>query len=356
MLTSQYPTSASTFVCPPASELRRTSALSSAVSAPEGRPELSVVIPVYNSAATAEELCRRLESTLSAMGISFEVVLVNDGSRDRSAEVYGALAKSHPNFRLVKLVRNFGQHQAITAGMALARGNWIVLMDDDLQNPPEEIPKLYAKAREGFDVVYGARAVRGDSWLRCKLSGFAQRLLCGLFGTQPKDAVSSFRILSRRVADEYLKLREQHTYVAALISWMGFPDASVPVRHEPRKEGRSNYSYLKLWRLWLNICFGFSDRPLQAAMWAGCLFSLLAFVLFVRTIIVYFIANQPLMGYASLFAGQMLFSGIMLLVLGVIGEYLARIYNEVRGRPTYIVDRQGSVPPLDAAPAEKPHE
>jgi dolichol-phosphate mannosyltransferase len=287
------------------------------------------------------------------MGVTYEVIFVDDGSRDNSAVVLAREVQADPNMRLVRLIRNFGQHQAITAGLAFARGAWVVLMDDDLQNPPEEIPKLYTKAGEGYDVIYGTRLERADGLGRKVVSRVAHRLLCWLFGEQAADAVSGFRILSRRVVQEYLHLTENHTYVAALIAWMGFPHASVPVRHDPRRHGRSGYSYVRLLRIWLNIAFGFSLRPLKLATWVGLFFSLIAFLLTVRAVLIYFTANEPLMGYTSLFAGQMMFFGITMIFLGVIGEYLGRISVEVKGRPCYILDREKSVPPVDASFARK---
>lgn len=317
--------------------------------------EISVVIPVFNCATTADELCSRLQNALRKLGFPYEVIFVDDGSRDASGEILSREACEHPEFRLVRLVRNFGQHQAITAGMTLARGNWIVLMDDDLQNPPEEIAKLYEKAREGYDDVHGVREKRHDSAFRRIASRMAQKLMQAVIGRIDTDSSSAFRILSRRLVDEYLQLREHHSYVAVLVAWMGFPHASVVVDHAPRRAGRSGYSMTKLMCIWLNIAFGFSERLLTIATWCGIIFSILAFVLMGRSIFLYFMAKEPMLGYTSLFASQMFFFGIVMVFLGVLGEYVGRIYVEVKDRPCYIIDRKRSVPPVPIANKEDEH-
>jgi dolichol-phosphate mannosyltransferase len=307
------------------------------------RVEISVVVPVYNSAPTIPALCKRTREALAALGLSYEFILVDDGSRDASYAVLCRERESDPAIRVIKLLRNFGQHPAITAGLLHATGNWIVLMDDDLQTPPEEIGKLYAKAREGFDIVCGARAARQDGPGRRLGSHLAQRLMGWLFATPGEDTISSFRILSRRVVDTYLRLPETHTYVAALISWLGFPQTSIPVRHEASALGRSRYGYWKLFKIWLDMAVGFSDRPLKVASWCGAVLSVLAAVLGIRVLVLYLISENPVPGYASLFVSEMFFFGVTMLFLGILGEYVARIYREVKRRPYFLIDYERSV-------------
>lgn len=311
--------------------------------------EISVVIPVFNSAATVPLLCQRTRRALAALGVRYEMVFVDDGSSDGSLAALRREQESDQSIHVVRLLRNFGQHPAITAGLLHATGEWVVLMDDDLQTPPEEIGKLYAKAKEGFDVVCGARERRQDAALRRLGSRVAHWLMEQLFQKQSDDAITAFRILSRRVVDTYLRLPETHTYVAALMSWLGFPQTSVPVRHEASGLRRSRYSYLRLFRIWLDTAIGFSDRPLKVAAWTGVAFSLLAALLFARVVLLFFISDHPVPGYASLFASQMFFFGVTLVFLGILGEYVARIYREVKRRPYFIIDYQQSVGINEAA-------
>jgi polyisoprenyl-phosphate glycosyltransferase len=307
------------------------------------RIEISVVAPVFNSAGTIPELCKRTREALAALGVTHELIFVDDGSSDGSFAALCHERKADPSIRAIKLVRNFGQHPAITAGLLHSMGAWVVLMDDDLQTPPEEIGKLYAKAREGFDIVCGARAERQDGAARRAGSRVAHWLMQRLFEEQSEDVVSSFRIISRRVVDAYLRLPEKHTYVAALMSWLGYPHTSVPVRHEASAVRRSRYSYRKLLKIWFDMAFGFSDRPLKVAAWTGVVFSVLAAILGARVVVLYLVSEHPVPGYASLFVSQMFFFGVTLVFMGVLGEYVARIYREVKQRPYFLIDYEQSV-------------
>jgi dolichol-phosphate mannosyltransferase len=279
------------------------------------------------------------------------MIFVDDGSADGSYEALLREQQADPAIRIVKMLRNFGQHPAITAGLLHSFGAWVVLMDDDLQIPPEEIGKLYDKAREGFDVVCGARVARQDGLLRRLGSRVAHWLMGRLFEGQTDDMVSSFRIISRRVVDTYLRLPETHTYVAALVSWLGFPQASVPVRHEASGL-KSRYTPLKLLKLWLNMAFAFSDRPLRVASWAGVFFSLVAGVLGLRVLFIYLLVDHhPVPGYTSLFVSQMFLFGVTLVFLGILGEYVGRVYREVKRRPYFIIDYRKSVGVTEAQEA-----
>jgi len=316
----------------------------------EAECQLSVVIPLYNSAGTVEELCRKLTIELPRIVSHFEIVLVDDGSRDNTVALARSIAVDNPKVRLIRLIRNFGQHSAITAGLSQAKGEWIVLMDDDLQNPPEEIERLYQTAMTGWDIVFGARVKRQDSWFRRLGSQLSQRLLTTVLHVNIPDAISSFQILSRRVVDEYLELTEQRGYVAPLLCWLGFKYTSIPVRHDARKSGRSGYSWTRLAKLWFGIVFGFSEAPLRFATWVGIAFSTVAFALLGRAVFHYATSTRTIEGYTSLFAAQMLFSGVTLIFMGIIGEYVGRIYREVKGRPLFLIDKEGSTPPI---PREK---
>ena len=300
-------------------------------------PQISVVVPVYNSAATIPELCKRLHQALAAIGRPFEMVLVNDGSRDESGKALRLEAEKDANIRVVQLVRNFGQHAALTAGMAQSRGQWVVLTDDDMQNPPEEIAQLYAKAQEGYDMVVGARAVREDTFVRRLGSTLASRLMKRFFGPLGLDAISAFRIISRRMVDDYVRFAEHHAYVAGLLAWLGYRQTSIPIRHEASRVGRSRYSYWRLARVLLEIIVGFSDDPLTWSVWAGVVAIVLALVFALAAVfgIISLMQWWPvleLLLFAALFFG-----------LAILGTDLGRVLREVRGRPFYLIDYEQSV-------------
>src|SRR5262249_17624093 len=299
--------------------------------------EISVVVPVYNSAATIPELCKRLHQALAASGRPFEMVLVNDGSRDESGKALRLEAEKDAVIRVVQLVRNFGQHAALTAGMAQSRGQWVVLTDDDMQNPPEEIAQLYAKALEGYDMVVGARAVREDKWVRRLGSKIASRLMKRFFGPLGLDGISAFRIISRRMVDDYVRFAEHHAYVAGLLAWLGYRQTSIPIRHEASHVGRSRYSYWRLARVLLEIIFGFSDDPLTWSVWAGASALVLAFVFSLATAfgLVWLLQWWPVV--ASLLFPVLFFG------LAILGTYIGRVLREVRGRPFYLIDYEQSV-------------
>jgi dolichol-phosphate mannosyltransferase len=299
--------------------------------------EISVVVPVYNSAATIPELCKRLHSALAAINRPFEMVLVNDGSRDESGKVLRLEAEKDASIRVVQLVRNFGQHAALSAGMAQSRGQWVVLTDDDMQNPPEEIAQLYAKALAGYDMVVGARAVREDTWVRRLASTVVQRLMKRLFGPLGLDAISAFRIISRRMVDDYVRFTEHHAYVAGLLAWLGYRQTSMPIRHEASHVGRSRYSYWRLGRVLIEIVVGFSDTPLTCSFWVGAA----AFVLAVIFALAAALGLVSLMQWWPFF--ETLVFAALFFVLAILGTYLGRVLREVRGRPFYLIDYEQSV-------------
>jgi dolichol-phosphate mannosyltransferase len=299
--------------------------------------EISVVVPVYNSAATIPELCKRLHQALAEFGRPFEMVLVNDGSRDESGKALRLESEKDPAIRVVQLVRNFGQHAALTAGMAQSRGQWVVLTDDDMQNPPEEIARLYAKAQEGYDMVVGARTVREDTLVRRLGSSVATRLMKRFFGPLGLDAISAFRIISRRMVDDYLRCAEHHAYVAGLLAWLGYRQTSIPIRHEASRVGRSRYSYWRLARVLMEIIVGFSDAPLTWSVWAGAAAFVLALIF----------ALAAFFGLVSLMQCWPVFEALLFVALffgmAILGTYLGRVLREVRGRPFYLIDYAQSV-------------
>jgi polyisoprenyl-phosphate glycosyltransferase len=299
--------------------------------------EVSVVVPVYKGERSLKELYRRLCESLLTITPDFELVLVEDHGGDGSWALIEELAKQDGRVRGLRLARNFGQHPAITAGVDQARGNWLVVMDCDLQDRPEEIPLLYRKAQQGFDVVVARRAQRQDSWLKRKTSRLFYRAFSWLAGIRLDADVGNFRIVSRQVADGFRSMRETTRFFGGMIAWMGFPTAAIDVQHDSRSEGTSTYTYRSLLNLALNIIVAYSDRPLWMSVRIG--FTVSGFAVFGGIWVVYraFRYGIPIMGWASLIVSLYFLGGVIISLLGVIGIYLAKVFDGVKARPLYIV-------------------
>jgi dolichol-phosphate mannosyltransferase len=303
------------------------------------RIDLSVVVPVYRGAPFLHELHRRLVATLEPLVGRFEIVLVEDGSPDESWSIIEDLARQDARVRGVALSRNFGQHHAITAGLRHARGQWIVVMDGDLQDPPEELPKLWAKAQEGHDCVLARRARRADasskrlsSWLFYRVFNYLADLNYRYDGT-----VANFSIVSRRVADALNSMGEAVRFYGGFLMWMGFSKAYVDVRHVRRRGSESSYTFFKLMKLAINIILAHSNKPLRLCVYAGLLLSTLAFVGGVVHVVRVLVRGSPVMGWTSLIVSVWFSTGAIILALGMIGLYIDRIFTEVKHRPLYIV-------------------
>jgi len=303
------------------------------------RIDLSVVVPVYRGAPFLHELHRRLVATLEPLVGRFEIVLVEDGSPDESWSIIEDLARQDARVRGVALSRNFGQHHAITAGLRHARGQWIVVMDGDLQDPPEELPKLWAKAQEGHDCVLARRARRADasskrlsSWLFYRVFNYLADLNYRYDGT-----VANFSIVSRRVADALNSMGEAVRFYGGFLMWMGFSKAYVDVRHVRRRGSESSYTFFKLMKLAINIILAHSNKPLRLCVYAGLLLSTLAFVGGVVHVVRVLVRGSPVMGWTSLIVSVWFSTGAIILALGILGLYVDRIFTEVKHRPLYIV-------------------
>ncbi|MEW6731686.1 MAG: glycosyltransferase family 2 protein [Acidobacteriota bacterium] len=299
---------------------------------------ISIIVPVFNEEANLLELYRRLTSTMVGIGEPYEIIFVDDGSSDNSLKILCEIQQADSQVTVIQLSRNFGQHPAIVAGLHRAHGNAIVLIDADLQNPPEEIGQLYGKFCEGFEVVYGIRAGRVDANWRRSGSRFVMWLIRRLLGIEiPDDMISGFRIIHRKVAQTLNSIREQQYDTAIMMRWLGFRHAGVEVQHNSRNAGESKYGTWKLIFLTLDMLIGFSDFPLRIASITGSLLAFAAMIvgLYMAVRRVLGIIDVP--GYASIFVGVTFLAGIQLLFLGVIGEYIARIYREMKGRPYYVI-------------------
>jgi undecaprenyl-phosphate 4-deoxy-4-formamido-L-arabinose transferase len=296
-------------------------------------PEVSVVVPVFNEEKNLRALHEAVAEALA--GESYELVLVNDGSRDRSREIMHEIAAQNPEVVAVELSRNFGQHPAVLAGFSIARGRYVVTLDADLQNPPDEIPRIVEQLRAGHDVVGSVRENRQDPWLRKRISALVNTVATASMGVGMSDYGCMLRGYSREVTDEIIELAEQSAFIPALAMMIARDPVEIPVRHGERDRGRSKYSPLKLMRLGFDLITGFSLLPIQMVSLTGVLIALggIAFAIFlgVRRLIV----GPESEGVFTLFAILFAFVGVLLLAVGLVGEYVGRIYAEVRRRPVY---------------------
>lgn len=300
-------------------------------------PGLSIVIPVYNSEAICAELIGRLGKVLQGLAPRYEVVLVNDGSRDASWTRIAALAAEHSWVRGVNLMRNYGQHSALLCGIREAQYDVIVTMDDDLQHPPEELPKLLAKLEEDYDVVYGTPQRERHGLLRNVASQVTKLALQSAMGVEIARSVSAFRVFRAEVRDAFAHYQGSFVSIDVLLTWGTTRFAAVPVRFDPRQQGVSQYTVRKLITHALNMLTGFSALPLQIASVIGFALTLFGVGVLIFVLTRYFLVGDPVPGFPFLASVIAIFSGAQLFALGMIGEYLARMHFRMMARPTYIV-------------------
>ena len=303
-------------------------------------PTFSIVVPAYNEAGSLPALMARLAPVMDGMGDTWEAVLVNDGSTDATLDAMQRLRAADPRVAIVNLSRNFGKEAATTAGLDHARGDAVILLDADLQDPPELIPELAAAWRRGFDTVYAQRRERvGDTWLKRATASAFYRVMSQTGPVQVPRDTGDYRLMSRRVVEALGGLRERHRFMKGLFAWVGYPSTAVPYDRAPRHAGSSAWSYWRLWNLALEGITGFTTAPLRVATYFGLLIgagaALYLTVVVVRTLLF----GNEVPGYPSLLAVILLLGGTQLLTLGIIGEYLARVFNEVKRRPLYLTER-----------------
>lgn len=298
---------------------------------------ISVVIPVYNSAEMLPELVERLGPVLRDLAERYELVLVNDGSPDRSWPVIRTLAADHDWVRGISLMRNYGQHNALLCGIRSAKHDIIVTMDDDLQHPPEEIPKLLEALGEDMDVVYGTPENEKHDLLRTLASRFTKLALETTMRASTARMVSAFRVFRTTLRDAFAEYRSPYVSVDILLVWATVKFTSVSVRHEPRAHGVSNYTVRKLATHAINMVTGFSTLPLQFASWIGFAFTLVGIGTLAYVIGTYLVLGHSVPGFPFLASVIAIFSGAQLFALGIIGEYLARMHFRMMERPTYAV-------------------
>ena len=302
-------------------------------------PLISVVVPVYKAENCLDELYRRLAQALEPISPNFEIVLVEDCGGDRSWEVIERLARQDARVKGMQFSRNFGQHYGITAGLDHCSGDWVVVMDCDLQDRPEEISRLYAKAQEGYDVVLARRGTRRDPLFKRAASWLFYKMFSYLADIDYDAQTGNFRILSRKVAKNLCAMREQLRFFGGMVQWMGFPTASIEVEHAERHEGKSTYTIGKLWKLAAETIIAYSDKPLRMAVRFGFLMALLAFCYGLYILALSTFYEVQIMGWSSLIVSLYFIGGIITSILGIIGIYLGKTFDESKKRPLYIVRR-----------------
>jgi undecaprenyl-phosphate 4-deoxy-4-formamido-L-arabinose transferase len=324
-------------------------------------PEVSVVIPVYNEEAGLHALYARLYPALDALGTTYEVIFINDGSRDKSAALLAEQFRARPDTtRVVLLNGNYGQHMAILAGFEAARGEIILTLDADLQNPPEEIGKLVAKMREGYDYVGSIRIQRQDTLWRRKASRAMNRLRERITHIKMTDQGCMLRAYNRQIIDTINRCGEVNTFIPALAYTFAQNPIEVEVAHEERFAGESKYSLYSLIRLNFDLVTGFSVVPLQWLSFIGVILSMGSAGLFLLLVIRRFVIGAEVQGVFTLFAITFFMLGVIIFALGLLGEYIGRIYQQVRARPRYLVQtileaRPGDLPPRTPVPAPLTH-
>ncbi len=298
----------------------------------------SIVAPVFNELDNLLELYRRVRDVMSASGATWELVLVDDGSTDGSTERIRTLAQQDEHVRPVIFARNFGHQVAITAGWDYARGDAVVIMDADLQDPPEIIPDLIAKWREGYEVVYAVRAEReGESWFKKITASLFYRIVYRITDVKIPMDTGDFRLMDRKVIDVLKTMREKYRFPRGMSAWVGFRQTGVPYKRAARFAGVTKYPIKKMFMLALNAITGFSYFPLQLATYFGFVSAGLAIIAIPVVIVMRLIGRGAFLGQATTLIAVLFLGGVQLISLGVLGEYLGRIYDEVKGRPLYIV-------------------
>ncbi|HVF56293.1 MAG TPA: glycosyltransferase family 2 protein [Pyrinomonadaceae bacterium] len=309
---------------------------------------VSLVVPCYNEEAVIGETHRRLVAVLETVaGLRFEVIYVDDGSIDETPELLGQLHASDRRVRVVRLSRNFGHQVALSAGLEHASGDAVVVIDADLQDPPEVIPEMLARWRDGYEVVYGLRIDReGETAFKIWTAKIFYRLINRLSKVQIPADVGDFRLMDRRVVEVLLAMPERDRFVRGMVSWVGFRQVAVMYRRAARRAGESKYPLLKMLRFAADGVVSFSFAPLRLAVWVGFLAIGVAFAGIVYAMIVRLYTNDWVRGWASIFTAILFLGGIQLVTLGIVGEYVGRIYAEVKRRPLYVVEKRLGFAPL----------
>ncbi len=299
---------------------------------------LSIVIPIFNEGPLLPELYSRLKNVLKPLPLSHEIIFVDDGSRDASFTHLQSLSEKDSDIRAIRLSRNFGHQLAITAGMDYCKGDIVVIMDGDLQDPPELIPKLLEKWEEGFEVVYAVRKKRkGERFLKLITAFFYYRLFKWITKVQIPSDTGDFRLMSKRAVSELRKLRERHRLIRGMVSWVGFKQTGIEYERDRRYAGKTKFSWIKMAQFGLDGITSFSTLPLRLATYLGFFVSFLSLIKIIELSVNYF-RMQFVPGWASIMVAVLFLGGVQLITIGIIGEYIGRIHEEVKNRPLYLVE------------------
>lgn len=303
------------------------------------RPKISIVSPVYRAEPIVDKLVGLIKSEVSKITADFEIILVEDHGPDNSWNKIVENCQSDKRVKGIKLSRNFGQHYAITAGLDHATGEWVVVMDCDLQDKPEEIIHLYNKAMEGFDVVLARRENRQDTFFKKLFSFSFYSCLTYLTGTKQDATIANFGIYHYKVIDAIKSMRESIRYFPTMVKWVGFRSVSIPVVHAERDSGATTYNLNKLLNLALDIILAFSDKPIRLAVKAGFIISLVSFIFAIFNVVKALIGGFDVIGYGSLIASIWFLSGLLMFLLGIVGLYIGKTFEGVKKRPLYIISQ-----------------
>lgn len=298
----------------------------------------SIVVPVYNEEEVVLESYKRLKKVMDSVNESYELIFINDGSRDKTAIILNEICIMDNNVKFIDFSRNFGHQLAITAGMDYAIGQAIIVIDADLQDPPEVIPQMIEKWKEGFEVVYGKRIERkGETFFKKLTAAAFYRLLKSMTDVDIPVDTGDFRLIDRKVCDALKVMNEKSRYIRGIISWLGFKQTGVEFSRDKRFAGETKYPLKKMIKFAFDAITSFSYKPLKIASFAGMMLSVFSFIYLIIVLVQKITGFAPIQGWASTLAVNLFFNGIILVILGIIGEYIGRIYDEAKGRPLYMI-------------------
>jgi glycosyltransferase involved in cell wall biosynthesis len=301
---------------------------------------LSIVSPVYKAEKIIPLLVERIENAVSKITADYEIILVEDGGPDNSWNVIEAIAKVNSKIKGIKLSRNFGQHPAIMAGLSQAKGEWVVVMDCDLQDQPEEIEKLYAKAIEGFDIVLAKRKNRQDGFFKKMTSLFFSKIYGYFTDTEYDNEIANFGIYNRKVIQSILEISDTIKFFPLFVKFVGYNSTSIKVEHALRAEGNTSYSFAKLFSLAFNTIISFSNKPLKLFVKFGLTISIISFLVGIYNVYLALTNQIEVLGYSSIIVSIWFLSGVLITTIGVTGIYVGKIFDQTKNRPTYIIDKK----------------